>query len=123
MSSTNIPTTEKLEKVMQSLRDIRDDQEEIECPEHELCVCNDFDQILDRLELLRERFVSSTYPNIKRWLNLECDDCSKTEEQPVQDHPNQLTLFKLVPEESHEDTYECLACNSRAILVTFPKHE
>ena len=46
----------KLTEMINSLRDLRDEQEEIACNKHESCICNRFDNIIDSLENLRTEF-------------------------------------------------------------------
>jgi len=52
-------TVDKLNRIVFTLRNIRDDQTEIECSEDD-CICDAFDSIIEDIEELIERFKRST---------------------------------------------------------------
>lgn len=50
---------DKLNEIINNLRNIRDSQDEIECDENNSCICLQFDLIIDELESLKDKFGKS----------------------------------------------------------------
>lgn len=48
---------ENLKRVLRILRDIRDNQEEIPCLDEDNCICEEFDLIIDYIDILRNKFI------------------------------------------------------------------